>query len=169
MANRRMIIKADLENPKWLRLTARQRYLYWAMTLHADDDGILPYYWINGRIFFANDEVTAEDLDQDLSDLSVSGYIEVYGADGDDYILIRRWWDKQFIDKKLYKSTQFPKPPTYFCRPYNLTKKLNTPFYDDSGNPLDQNNVSKSKKVEDSLSEIKKDQRFSHDDDLPFD
>ncbi|MFC1810737.1 hypothetical protein ACFLZH_04510, partial [Patescibacteria group bacterium] len=144
MATRRMILKIDAESPQWMSLTIRQRYLYWCLTLFADDDGITPTCYVRTRIIFPEDETEYKDILQDLSDLQVEGLIYNYqGVDHEQYIIICRWWDKQFIDSKLYKETDYPIPDKYYLsRPENLTKKRAKPtFYDSSSIVLDQNRV----------------------------
>lgn len=162
-----MILKSDFESPKWLHLSVRQRYLYCGLTLFADDDGILPAHLIQNRIFFHEyDVVTTEEVQQDLSDLDIEGFIEIYTSEeGDKYIQISKWWDKQFIDKKLYKPSVYPKPSNYFSRPEDLTKHPHRSFYDSSSKPLDQNRLEKVKEAETTLEENKK----GGDIDLPFD
>lgn len=142
MANRRMILKEDIESSKWQTLSLRQRYLYWALTLFADDDGIVQYYWINGRIFFPNDSIPKEVIDQDLSDLEVKSYIKVYSEDGGVfYIQVLRWWEKQYLDARQYKPTKFVTCPWYLKRPASLKKDLKEPFYDSDGKPHVQVNI----------------------------
>lgn len=166
MATRRMILKNDFESPQWLKLSVQQRYLYMGLTLFADDDGILPVYLIQNRImFFEYDGVTPEELQQDLSDLDIAGYIQIYESeDGDRYIQISMWWNKQFIDKKIYKQTTYPRPPNYMQRPENLTKHPNSSFYNSSSKPLEQRRVEQAR-GEQPISEKRS---STGNDDLPF-
>lgn len=167
MATRRMILKSDFESPKWLHLSVRQRYLFCGLTLFADDDGILPVHLIQNRIFFYEyDGTKPEDIQQDLSDLDVAAFIQIYTSEeGDRYIQISKWWDKQFIDKKLYKPSVYQKPPDYLPRPEDLSKRLNRSFYDSSSKPLDQNRTEERRGEKTTLEENK----TSADVDLPFD
>ncbi|MFC1751490.1 hypothetical protein ACFL2V_22225 [Pseudomonadota bacterium] len=170
MATRRMILKSDVEGPKWRHISIRQRYIYWGLSLFADDDGIIPLYWVHNRIIFDIDGVTDADIRQDLSDLEVNDFIKTYtDKDGDKYIQISYWWDKQFIDKKLYKPTSFEKPSTYIPRPEDLTKKRNHSFYDDSSKVLGQNRKDKTNKEKCSSDQTISDKpRREEEVDLPF-
>jgi len=145
----------------------RQRCLYWSITLHADDDGIIPLYLFSNNVYFQEDGIDADDLMQDLSDLEVNDFIKVYkdNVDDEDYIQVLYWWDKQFIDNKLYRPTEFPTSKYYLYRPNDLTKKRSQPsFYDSSRTPLDQNRIGEISSDKPSGDEISPD-----DEDLPFD
>jgi hypothetical protein len=145
MASRRMILKIDLESPKWTHLLITQRYLYWGLTLIADDDGIVPLFMIN-RVVFDKDDLSEEYVEQALSDLEIEGFVSVYSCkDGDKYIQIAKWWDKQFIAKNIYKPTDYPVSSNHMIRPDDLTKKHQSSFYHSSSKPLDQNRIDKSR------------------------
>ncbi len=171
-----MITKADAESAPWRRLPIRQRYLWWALNLFADDDGILPVYLIPNRIFFPGDAYSDTDLLQDLSDLEVTGFIKLYTANEDQYVHISRWWDKQFIDLKLYRETTYPRPPDYKPRPPDLKKYHTSSVHSESS----RTTLEQKRKDEASTEKIKSVQTISEKgigrkrdidpaDDLPFD
>ena len=120
MANRRMINKDDLESPNFGELTIQQRYLFWAVMLNADDDGIMPVGLIKARCYPYDDKMSREEILKDLEQLKVWNYIGFYNER--KYLEVLNWWSRQFIDLKIYKPTSHSKPPDYQPRPQNLTK-----------------------------------------------
>lgn len=171
MATRRMILKEDVESTKWPKLTFRQRYLYWGLSLYADDDGIILMRLVN-RFVFEEDEVTKDELEEDLHRLQEADFIGVYkSADQDMCIQILSWWDKQFIDKKIYKTTQLATSKHYLMRPVSLNKGIKPSFYDSSRIPLEQNKRGEKRGNESSLAENNKKEIkdvTDKDGDLPF-
>lgn len=130
MATRRMILKYEVESPIWWKLTHRQRYLYWGLMLYADDDGIIPKYHIATKIILPKDNVSNVEIDQDLSELEVYGFIYNYHSDKDAYIIIQRWWDKQNIKPKLYKQSNYPTPNKhYIIKPPIISTSPNRPSF----------------------------------------
>lgn len=124
MAKRRMINKNDAESLAFRCLSVRQRYIYLMTMLYADDDGIFPYYLIDNRILFSSDNISPVVLKEDIEALAQYNFITTYPDDnGEIYIYVTHWWDKQKIRKEIYSSTQYPYPPTYYPRPDDLRKK----------------------------------------------
>lgn len=168
MANRRMINKFDMEMPGWQRLTIVQRYIYWGAMLLADNDGVLPVFLLERQI------CDTQPLDdKDLDSLKKEGLIHVYkDGVGDKYIQIQKWWDKQFLDKKIYKPTQYPTSEYHLIRPENLKKtKMEPSFYEPSGKPLEQYKKEKGNSVKDKIDETslaEKKKEDTKDENLPF-
>lgn len=171
MATRRMILKDDVESAKWTKLSFRQRYLYWGLTLYADDDGVLLQRLIN-RIVLEEDNLASEEIEDDLKDLAQLRLIHIYKSkDEASHIQILFWWDKQFIAKNIYKSTQHSNSPYHLNRPLSLRKGFRPSLYDPYGIPLEQNKLGEERKDESSLVEVSKNfnsEASEEDDDLPF-
>ncbi len=118
MTNRRMISKDDAENPSYMRLSLRQRYLFDHLMLFADDDGIIPYVLINPKIFPTDSEIRDADLTADLQALEVRGFAHSYPCtEGEVYVQILDWWRRQTIRAEIYKPTLYPTSPYYSPRP----------------------------------------------------
>ncbi len=129
-----MINKSDAERPNWGRLNFKQRYLYWAAILTADDEGITTLYHLHKE----HGDIGAFD-EADLMKLQEEGYIHLYKVDMDTYLQILFWWNNQFLDVRYYKPTVCPTTHFYLPRPESLRKtKRNNSFYDASGEPLVQ-------------------------------
>lgn len=135
MTYRRIIQGSDFELPLWRRLTLSQRYLYLGCTVHADCDGILPIYHLD-RIIFGTDGISKDQQETELQALEREKLIYRYQESSDVYIQVLKWWDKQFIDKKMYKPSAFPKSEFYRERPENLERGYRKSYYDVSGKPL---------------------------------
>lgn len=157
MANRRMINRFDTERPEWAELSSKQKFLYWAAILLTDDDGIAPTLLIE-REFFG--EVIE---DSDWNALQDRQFTYCYEVNERTYVQIMFWWEKQFIDSKIYKVSKYPKCSYYLPRPKNLKKRRKDgmwTFYSDEGEALEQVKVNESNSKEDkeekrSLSEKK--------------
>lgn len=171
MATRRMILKDDVESTKWPKLSFRQRYLYWGLSLYADDDGVILKRLMN-RFVFEEDGVKKDEIESDLERLILSGLIEVYDStDEEIYIQILRWWDKQFIDQKIYKPTQLATSKHHLKRPESLRRGIRPSLYDTSRIPLEQNKTGEARVDESSIVENNK-KEINHlsgeDENLPF-
>lgn len=119
MAQRRMINKDDYYNRNFWNLTVEQRFLYQSILLFADDDGIIPTAFVKTQCFPFGIGIN-DNIEGDLIQLEMYGFIILYASN--DYAQVMNWWDKQFIDKKIYKKTIHPTPPNYFHRPIDLKK-----------------------------------------------
>ena len=115
MANRRMINKSDVESLRFAALTVRQRYLFWAVMLYADDDGIIPVQIVRSRCFPFDTSITEEEVIEDLKMLEQQSFVALY--DDEIYLSVLGWWDRQQIRKELYKETNHPKPKWNIPRP----------------------------------------------------
>ena len=164
MANRRMINKDDCESLMYKKLTIRQRYLFCHLMLYADDDGVLPVDYVKIWIFPFDDNIGATTIHEDLNTLEVKGYLQLYlGEDGEKYIQVFDWWERQFIDKKIYKPTKRPLPPGYEVRPYNLKKREPSRRY------LEQSSKEEGRSGEARAGKLKEEKKkFDKDEDLPF-
>jgi len=163
MATRRMIVRVDTEKPGWASLTTRQKLLYWTSMLLTDDDGILPVSLVSRE--FASDPFGQEDIDA----LQRENLLFHYQAGGYEYMQIMFWWDKQFIDKKIYTESKYPRSVFYFARPKNMNtrKKLEKrTYYTITGEALEQNNLEETK--EEKANENEPSLLESSEDDLPF-
>ncbi|MFH1533331.1 MAG: hypothetical protein ABID64_00145 [Nitrospirota bacterium] len=140
MANRRMISKDDVESLVFGELTVLQRYLFFTVMLYADDDGIMPVKLVRTRCFPFDSDVKEKDVCSDLQKLQELSFLILY--EDDQYLQVMDWWRRQFIDKKLYKQTTHPLPPSYNLRPEDLKK------YDRSRRVLEQNRVEKNREDE---------------------
>lgn len=114
MAQRRMINKDDVESMSFGELTIRQRYLYWAITLYADDDGIIPVKFVKSRAFPCDDDISEEDVYVDLIKLEKLDFVKLY--EEHKYLIVSGWWTRQKIRKSLYKETKHKKPSGYLSR-----------------------------------------------------
>jgi hypothetical protein len=150
MANRRMINKDDLDSPNFGELTIQQRYLFWAIMLNADDDGIMPVNLVKAKCFPYDEEISREEILNDLEKLKIWNYIGFYNEK--KYLEVLGWWPRQFIDLKLYKPTAHPKPPTYKLRPKNLSKDRR------SRKILEQNREDKVSEEQNSLEKMRGDE-----------
>lgn len=129
MANRRMINKDDMDSPHFGELSIQQRYLFWAIMLNADDDGIMPVDLVRAKCF-PYDSISMEEIKKDLDKLRMWNFILIYHEH--KYLAVLNWWSRQFIDNKIYKPTSFPHYSGYSQRPKDLTKRRG------SGKPLDK-------------------------------
>lgn len=119
MASRRMINKDDAENPRYFRLSVRQRYLFDHLMLYGDDDGIVPFAHIKPRIFLVDSDVDDETIVTDLDALQAKGFLTQYACpDGEPYVVVNDWWIRQSL--RRYSHTHYPEPPGYTPRPEKM-------------------------------------------------
>ncbi len=159
MANRRMINKDDFELIEFQSLTLRQRYLFWATNLFADDDGIIPTMIAKSKIY----PIEGSSLDEMLEDykrLEELNFVIMYGDN--QYVQICDWWTRQFIDGKIYKPTKVRLlPPSYMIRPPDLKK-----YHSHSRTLLEQNSAEENSTAQTILDETR---IRGEDVSLPFD
>lgn len=121
MATRRMIRKDDFEMLEFQSLTIRQKFIFWATNLFADDDGILPFRFAKPWLFPLDEDVKIDDILDDYKALEAYSFVMLYA--NDEYVQVCDWWYRQFIDKKIYKPTNASVlPPSYRPRPEDLKK-----------------------------------------------
>ncbi len=165
MANRRMISKDDAEHARYYRLSIRQRYFFDHLMLYADDDGIMPYDLIKSKIFLIDADVDDESIAEDLDVLEKKGFILQYTCpDGEIYVTVLDWWQRQFIDLKIYKPTLYPTPPQYSPRPEEMKRGPKSSRYTYTGTIREQYKEEKMNSNKNNLEELKKEK----DGDLPF-
>lgn len=121
MANRRMINRFDAENPPYFRMSIRQRYLFDHLMLYSDDDGITPFAHIKPKLFLTDLEVNDEAIINDINTLQAKGYVTLYNCpEGEPFLHIQNWWDRQTIRREIYNPTIYPLPPHYLPLPETL-------------------------------------------------
>ena len=119
-----MINVFDVESHIFGMLEVKQRYLFFLICLFADDDGIFPVQFVPNRCF-PYDQLTIDDVIDDLRELEQKNYIAMYGDGGPDnemFLQVVDWWFRQRIDKKIYYETTFLRPPWYRSRPNDIKK-----------------------------------------------
>ncbi len=162
MATRRMINKDDFESLEFHALTIRQKFLFWATNLYADDDGVIPFMIAKSKIYPMED-ISLDELLEDYKQLEQYDFVMLYS--NDDYIQVCDWWNRQFIDNKIYKPTQVRTlPPSYRPRPKDLKK-----YHFASRVVLEQSNEEESSVDESILEEISEGENERRHSEYPLD
>jgi len=93
MGKKRVINSKIRTSQTFASLSYRQRDLWHGLIVVADDQGRLPGVPAYVRsVVFPYDDITLEDLIDDLMALEAIGNILLYVADGAQYIQIIKWW-----------------------------------------------------------------------------
>lgn len=105
-------IKADLCDDETLGACTRDaRYLFVGLITRVDDHGRCRANpaLLRSRIYPYDDDVTNADVATWLAELVERGRVSLYTADGQQYLVIRRWDKHQRIDNAA--KSELPPPP----------------------------------------------------------
>jgi len=96
MSKRRMIDRKIRASQSFASLSFRQRDLWHGIIVCADDQGRIPgtAAYIRSQVM-PYDDVSLEDINQDLRILETLRYISLYIVEASQYIQIIKWWEYQ--------------------------------------------------------------------------
>jgi len=143
------------------RLTNRQRVLLIGIISNADDEGRLvgEAAWVRSQVF-PYDEVSLDDMADDLCKLQADGTIIQYEVDGDCYIQLVNWGKYQYINRP--KPSLLPSPPGFIeSRPtdVNTSRPESRPENVDHSRPMEKNRIEKKRKVKEADPSLAKNAR----------
>lgn len=95
MAQRRMFSKTITSSGKFLKMPQSSRLLYYDLGMQADDDGYAEWFTVMKMTGAA---------EQDLSVLSVNGFVKVFD---ENVLVIKDWKENNYIQKDRYTPSKY--------------------------------------------------------------
>jgi hypothetical protein len=94
------------------KLSASQERTFWRLLTHCDDQGRARADWrlIKSSIYPLHDDMTPRKVGDDVAELATLGLVEIYSADGKDYLQVSSWHEYQH-PKRAMPSKLPPLPP----------------------------------------------------------